>query len=176
MSYSGRNGKNANSAIIVTVTPEDFGNGIFDGMYFQQKLEHLAYVHGNGKIPVQLYGDFLRQRVSCGFGAVTPCIKGGYSFADLNQVLPEFLNEALKSGIAGFSNSINGFDMEEAVLSGVESRTSSPVRIVRNENLQSETLAGLFPCGEGAGYAGGITSAAVDGIKVAEQMAAYAQR
>jgi hypothetical protein len=176
MSYSGRNGKNANSAIIVTVTPEDFGNGIFDGMYFQQKLEHLAYVHGNGKIPVQLYGDFLRQRVSCGFGTVTPCIKGGYSFADLNQVLPDFLNEALKSGIAGFSHSIKGFDMEEAVLSGVESRTSSPVRIIRNENLQSETLSGLFPCGEGAGYAGGITSAAVDGIKVAEQMAAYAQK
>jgi hypothetical protein len=176
MSYSGRNGKNANSAIIVTVTPDDFGNGIFDGIHFQQKLENSAYIHGNGKIPVQLYGDFCRQRVSYGFGEVTPCIKGGYSFADLNQVLPEFISEALKSGIAGFSHSIKGFDMEEAVLSGVESRTSSPVRIIRNDALQSEAVRGLFPCGEGAGYAGGITSAAVDGIKVAEQIASYAQK
>lgn len=171
MSYSGRSGSNANSAIIVTVTPEDFGGGILGGMKFQRKLEAMAYQQGNGKIPVQLFGDFKNNRISTGFGAVTPSIKGAYAFADLNQVLPATLSDSLKEGIAGFSNRIKGFDMEEAVLSGIESRTSSPVRILRNELLQSESICGLYPCGEGAGYAGGITSAAVDGIKVAEQVA-----
>lgn len=170
MSYSGRNGKNANSAIIVTVTPEDFGGGVLDGMEFQRKLENLAYQKGAGKIPVQLFGDFRQNRVSTGFGEVTPCIKGAYAFADLNEVLPKFLSDSLKEGITGFGQQIRGFDMEEAVLSGVETRTSSPVRILRNENMQSESVQGLYPCGEGAGYAGGITSAAVDGIKAAEQM------
>lgn len=170
MSYSGRSGKNANSAIIVTVTPKDYGSGILDGMKFQRQLEHLAYENGRGNIPVQLFGDFKNNRISTGFGAVTPCIKGTYAFADLNRVLPAFLTTALKEGITGFSEQIQGFDMEEAVLSGVESRTSSPVRIVRNEQLQSDSIIGLYPCGEGAGYAGGITSAAVDGMKVAERM------
>lgn len=170
MSYSGRSGNNANSAIIVTVTPEDFGGGILGGMEFQRQLEHLAYENGGGKIPVQLFGDFKNNRISTGFGAVTPCIKGAYAFADLNKVLPAFLTDSLKEGITGFAGQIKGFDMEEAVLSGVESRTSSPVRILRNEQLQSDSIGGLYPCGEGAGYAGGITSAAVDGIKVAERM------
>ena len=171
MSYSGRNGDNANSAIIVTVTPEDFGSNILDGMHFQRRLENLAWREGNGKIPVQLYGDFKNNRISTGFGAITPSIKGAYTFGNLNHVLPEFLTAPLKEGITGFSTRIKGFDMEEAVLSGVESRTSSPVRILRDESLQSETLHGLYPCGEGAGYAGGITSAAVDGLKIAEQIA-----
>ena len=171
MSYSGRNGDNANSAIIVTVTPEDFGSNILDGMHFQRRLENLAWREGNGKIPVQLYGDFKNNRISTGFGAVTPSIKGAYTFGNLNHVLPEFLTAPLKEGITGFSTRIKGFDMEEAVLSGVESRTSSPVRILRGDSLQSVTLHGLYPCGEGAGYAGGITSAAVDGLKIAEQIA-----
>ena len=171
MSYSGRNGDNANSAIIVTVTPEDFGSNILDGMHFQRRLENLAWRDGNGKIPVQLYGDFKNNRISTGFGAVTPSIKGAYTFGNLNRVLPEFLTAPLKEGITGFSTRIKGFDMEEAVLSGVESRTSSPVRILRGDSLQSVTLHGLYPCGEGAGYAGGITSAAVDGLKIAEQIA-----
>lgn len=170
MSYSGRSGKNANSAIIVTVTPEDFGGGVLGSMEFQRKLEGLAYQKGAGKIPVQLFGDFKQNRVSTGFGAVTPCIKGEYAFADLNEILPEFMTAALKEGITGFGEQIKGFDTDEAVLSGVETRTSSPIRILRNESLQSETIQGLYPCGEGAGYAGGITSAAVDGIKVAEQI------
>lgn len=170
MSYSGRCGQNANSAVIVTVTPNDFGSGVLDGINFQRQLEQLAYENGRGKIPVQLFGDFKSNRISTGFGAVTPCIKGDYSFADLNRIFPPFLSDSLKEGIAGFSAQIKGFDMEESVLSGVESRTSSPVRIVRNEHLQSDQIGGLYPCGEGAGYAGGITSAAVDGIKVAEQM------
>ena len=171
MSYSGRNGDNANSAIIVTVTPEDFGSNILDGMHFQRRLENLAWREGNGKIPVQLYGDFKNNRISTGFGAVTPSIKGAYTFGNLNRVLPDFLTAPLKEGITGFSTRIKGFDMEEAVLSGVESRTSSPVRILRGDSLQSVTLHGLYPCGEGAGYAGGITSAAVDGLKIAEQIA-----
>ena len=171
MSYSGRNGDNANSAIIVTVTPEDFGSNILDGMHFQRRLENLAWREGNGKIPVQLYGDFKNNRISTGFGAVTPSIKGAYTFGNLNHVLPEFLTAPLKEGITGFSTRIKGFDMEEAVLSGVERRTSSPVRILRGDSLQSVTLHGLYPCGEGAGYAGGITSAAVDGLKIAEQIA-----
>ena len=171
MSYSGRNGDNANSAIIVTVTPEDFGSNILDGMHFQRRLENLAWREGNGKIPVQLYGDFKDNRISTGFGAVTPSIKGAHTFGNLNRVLPEFLTAPLKEGITGFSTRIKGFDMEEAVLSGVESRTSSPVRILRGDSLQSVTLHGLYPCGEGAGYAGGITSAAVDGLKIAEQIA-----
>ena len=171
MSYSGRNGDNANSAIIVTVTPEDFGSNILDGMHFQRRLENLAWREGNGKIPVQLYGDFKNNRISTGFGAVTPSIKGAYTFGNLNRVLPEFLTAPLKEGITGFSTRIKGFDMEEAVLSGVESRTSSPVRILRGDSLQSVSLHGLYPCGEGAGYAGGITSAAVDGLKIAEQIA-----
>ena len=171
MSYSGRNGDNANSAIIVTVTPEDFGSNILDGMHFQRRLENLAWREGNGQIPVQLYGDFKNNRISTGFGAVTPSIKGAYTFGNLNRVLPEFLTAPLKEGITGFSTRIKGFDMEEAVLSGVESRTSSPVRILRGDSLQSVTLHGLYPCGEGAGYAGGITSAAVDGLKIAEQIA-----
>ena len=171
MSYSGRNGDNANSAIIVTVTPEDFGRNVLDGMHFQRRLEILAWREGHGTIRVELFGDFKNNRISTGFGAITPSIKGAYTFGNLNHVLPEFLTAPLKEGITGFSTRIKGFDMEEAVLSGVESRTSSPVRILRDESLQSETLHGLYPCGEGAGYAGGITSAAVDGLKIAEQIA-----
>ena len=117
MSYSGRNGDNANSAIIVTVTPEDFGSNILDGMHFQRRLENLAWREGNGQIPVQLYGDFKNNRISTGFGAVTPSIKGAYTFGNLNRVLPEFLTAPLKEGITEFSTRIKGFDMEEAVLS-----------------------------------------------------------
>lgn len=170
MSYSGRDGQNANSAVIVTVTPEDFGRSVLDGVQFQRKLEQMAYEEGQGKIPVQLLGDFRRKIRSAGFGKVTPCIKGNYTFGDLNNVLPENISAAICEGVSGFARTIQGFDMEEAVFSGVESRTSSPVRLLRNETLES-SCAGLFPCGEGAGYAGGITSAAVDGLKVAERIA-----
>jgi uncharacterized FAD-dependent dehydrogenase len=171
MSYSKRDGKNANSAIIVTVTPQDFGNGILDGISFQRNLEHLAYVHGNGNIPVQLLADFKQHRVSNGFGRVVPSIKGSYTFADLNKVLPAYITEAISEGVTGFARNMKRFDMDDAVFSGVESRTSSPVRIVRDSKSLESTIHGLFPCGEGAGYAGGITSAAVDGIKIAERIA-----
>ena len=171
MSYSGRNSGNANSAIIVTVTPDDYGNnGALAGMYYQRELEKLAYRYGDGNVPVQLLGDFRQDRISTGFGSVTPNIKGSYSFANLRNVLGTTISDSISEGVNGFAKHIKGFDMEDAVFSGVESRTSSPVRIIRNENCESD-IKGLFPCGEGAGYAGGITSAAVDGMKVAERIA-----
>ena len=171
MSYSGRNGENANSAMIVTVTPADFGTNVLDGIAFQRKLEKAAFKAGKGNVPVQLFADFEQNQTSKDFGIVKPSIKGRYELSNLRQILPDELNMALIEGIHGCAVHMKGFDMEEAVLSGVESRTSSPLRILRNENLESISVRGLYPCGEGAGFAGGITSAAVDGIKVAEKMA-----
>lgn len=168
MSYQNRGSQNANSALIVTVTPQDFqGQDVLSGVEFQQKLEEKAYALGKGKIPVQLFGDFRRGQISEAFGEVSPCMKGGYAFANLRELLPEALNTALEEGIAAFGNIIPGFDREDMILSGVESRTSSPVRIVRSETFES-AIQGVYPCGEGAGYAGGITSAAMDGLKVGE--------
>ena len=172
MSYSGRDSSNANSAIIVTVGPDDFGHGVLDGIKFQRQLESDAYAAGKGRVPVQLFGDFENNITTTGLGDVNPCIKGEYTFANLRNVLPSYVADSIVEGVHGFSRYIHGFDREDAVLSGVESRTSSPVRIIRNEQLVSTSANGLYPCGEGAGYAGGITSAAVDGVKVAEQMAA----
>jgi hypothetical protein len=169
MSYSGRDGVNANSAIIVTVTPDDFGKGVLDGVEFQRKLEKLAYREGNGNVPVQLVADFKNNRISSGFGSVIPQIKGKYRFGNLNNCLPSYVSEAIKEGMGGFDRYIRGFDMEDAVFAGVETRTSSPVKILRDEHFNS-SVKGLFPCGEGAGYAGGITSAAVDGVRTAEKI------
>ncbi len=171
MSYSGRDSHNANSAIIVTVGTEDFGHGVLDGISFQRQLEENAYAQGKGKVPVQLFGDFEKNVTTTELGEVKPCIKGEYTFANLRNVLPAYVADSIVEGVHGFSRFIHNFDREDAVLSGVESRTSSPVRIVRNEELVSTSVSGLYPCGEGAGYAGGITSAAVDGVKVAEFMA-----
>lgn len=173
MSYSGRNGSNSNSAIVVTVAPEDFGNGgVFGGMEFQRKLEAAAYREGKGAVPVQLNGDFAAGRESLSLGRVTPQIKGRYEFCNLREILPEFICESVIDGMKSFGKIIDGFNMPDAVFAGVESRTSSPVRMLRKENFQSASVNGVFPCGEGAGYAGGITSAAVDGIKTAEAVAA----
>ena len=168
MSYQDRGSKNANSALIVTVTPEDFsGDDVLSGMEFQRRLEEKAYELGQGKIPVQKYGDFCQNQTSDNFGEVTPCMKGGYTFANLRDLMPEFLNEALMEGIQAFEQIIPGFSRADMVLSGIESRTSSPVRICRDEHFHS-SVSGLYPCGEGAGYAGGITSAAMDGLKIGE--------
>lgn len=168
MSYQSRSSQNANSAMIVTVTPEDFGGtGVLAGIAFQRRLEEKACLLGKGSIPVQLFGDFCRNRISTGFGTVTPCLKGTYSFANLRGLLPSCVDEALIEGVTYFERIIPGFSRTDAVFSGVESRTSSPVRIVRDENFQS-CIQGIYPCGEGAGYAGGITSAAMDGMKIAE--------
>ncbi len=168
MSYSGRSGKNANSAVIVTVTPDDYGNqGVLSGMEFQRKLEEAAYKEGKGNIPVQCFGDFKNHRASTQAGEVEPQMKGGYTWANVRNIFPEFLAASIEEGILEFDKKIPGYAREDALVSGVESRTSSPVRIERNESFQSN-VTGVYPCGEGAGYAGGITSAAMDGLKVAE--------
>ena len=171
MSNYDRGGENANSAIVVTVQPRDFGTeGPLSGIAFQRKWEQAAFQTGQGRIPVQLYGDLLNKRRSVTIGNVKPSIRGSYQLADLNTCLPENVIEALKEGIQAFDHKIKGFASEEAVLSAVESRTSSPVRIQRNDRFEAN-IKGIYPCGEGAGYAGGITSAAIDGIKVFEAVA-----
>ena len=171
MSYHDRGSKNSNSAIITTVTPEDFADkSPLAGIQFQRRYEELAYGIGNGRIPMQLYGDFRENRISQGFGDFTSCMKGQSQFANLRECLPEYVVESLLEGMEAFGHKIHGYNREDTILSGVETRTSSPLRIERNLSGQSN-LEGLFPCGEGAGYAGGITSAAMDGIKMAEAVA-----
>ena len=170
MSYQARDSRNANSAMIVTVRPEDFGgDDLLSGVEFQRRLERAAYQAGGGKVPVQLLGDFRQHTVSTALGEVEPCMKGAWSFGDVRGIFPAQLSAALEEGIEGSEHLIPGFARADAVLSGVESRTSSPVRILRGENQES-TVQGLYPCGEGAGYAGGITSAAMDGVKTAESI------
>ena len=173
MSYSSRGSENANSAIVVTVNPEDYAPYEDEihplaGIAFQRKLEKSAFECGEGKIPVQRFEDFCENRVTKQFGCMVPEMKGQYQMANLRTILPDELNLSIIEGILAFGRRISGFDHKDALLSGVESRTSSPVRIVRDETCQSTKFSGIFPCGEGAGYAGGITSAAVDGIRVAE--------
>lgn len=171
MSYQARDSRNANSAMIVTVRPEDFGgDDLLSGVEFQRRLERAAYQAGGGKVPVQLLGDFRQHTVSAALGEVEPCMKGAWTFGDVRGIFPAQLSAALEEGIEGSEHLIPGFARADAVLSGVESRTSSPVRILRGENQES-TVQGLYPCGEGAGYAGGITSAAMDGVKTAEAIA-----
>ncbi|MBQ9120037.1 MAG: FAD-dependent oxidoreductase [Lachnospiraceae bacterium] len=177
MSNHARDERNANSALIVTVTPEDFRNipGAVDdplaGMRFQQYYEGLAYDTGRGAIPWQLYGDLKEGRASTGYGRICPNHKGAGVPSDLRNCLPKEVVATLLEGMPAFDRYIPGFADPETVFSGVEMRTSSPVRMHRNETLEGN-LGGLYPCGEGAGYAGGITSAAVDGIKVFEAIAA----
>ncbi len=171
MSYQARDGRNANSAMIVTVTPADYGGtDVLAGVEFQRKLERAAYELGGGRIPVQTFGDFCADRASVRLGDISPCIKGAYELTSVRAIFPPELSRALEEGIRGCGRLIPGFAGPDAVLSGVESRTSSPVRILRNEELESG-ISGLYPCGEGAGYAGGITSAAMDGLKIAEAIA-----
>ena len=172
MSYQARAGRNANSAMIVTVRPEDFGGaGVLSGVEFQRRLERAAYGAGQGRVPVQLLADFCRNQPSRTLGEIEPCIMGAWEFGDVRGIFPEELSAALVEGIQGCEQLLSGFSRGDAVLSGVESRTSSPVRILRGEGMES-ALRGLYPCGEGAGYAGGITSAAMDGVKTAEAVAA----
>lgn len=170
MSYSKRDGANANSAIVVTVTPEDFGKEhVLSGMEFQRRLEENAYREGAGKIPVQRFKDYCRNVSSEADTGFSPQCRGAYSWANVRKILPKQLAKDIEEGIFSFDRKLKGFAMDEAVLSGVESRTSSPVRILRDDSLQS-SIKGLYPCGEGAGYAGGITSAAMDGLKVTESI------
>ena len=175
MSYSKRNLENANSAILVNVYPDDFGEGgVLAGVEFQRKLEEKAFELGGSdyKAPVQLFGDFVKNIKSKKLGKVKPSYAKGYKFANLNECFPDYVNISLKEGIQLMDRKIKGFADYDSVLSAVESRSSSPVKIPRNEKFFSN-IDGIIPCGEGAGYAGGIMSAAVDGIKCAEAVIEY---
>jgi uncharacterized FAD-dependent dehydrogenase len=174
MSQYSRDERNANSGIVVGITPEDYPEGPLAGIAFQRRWEERAFELGGGTYdaPGQLVGDFLAGRPSRDFGSVLPSYQPGVRLGDLSTALPEYAITAIREALPAFDRTIKGFAMPDAVLTGVETRTSSPVRITRNESFQSLNTEGLYPAGEGAGYAGGILSAAVDGIRVAEAAAA----
>jgi hypothetical protein len=169
MSNNSRESGVANSAIVVTVNENDYGNLLFDGVRFQEKLEECAYELGNGSIPIQKFGDYVNNVKSFDFGKILPMIKGNYTFANLNQLFNDEINNSIKEAFMYFNNRISGFSDNDVLLAGVETRTSSPIRIFRNEFFESN-ISGVYPAGEGCGYAGGIVSAAVDGIKVFESI------
>ena len=169
MSFFARDGINSNAALLVNIKTDDFeGDDPLAGVYFQRELEHKAYILGgsNGYAPVQRFADFLSDKKSERVGKIIPTYKPGYTLSDLNKLFPDFICSTLKEGILYFDKKIKGFACDDAILTAVESRSSSPVIIKRNENLMM-SQGGIYPCGEGAGYAGGITTAAIDGIKVA---------
>lgn len=170
MSYHARDAINSNSALLVSLLPQDVGDGLFDGMHLQQKLEKSAFLLGGGDMtaPCQTLGDFMCGRRSAGFGKVMPSCPTGARPTDLAEIMPPFMTDSLKQALPFFGSRIKGFDGDEAVLTGIESRSTCPIRILRGDDMQSE-IRGIYPIGEGAGYAGGITSAAVDGIKAAEK-------
>ena len=171
MSYHARDGINANSAIIVTVSPNDYkSEHPLAGVAFQRMLEKKAFEIGNGKIPVQTFGDFCLNKKSEKLGSVQPQCKGAYSLANVREIFSDEIAASIELGIKTFDKQLNGFSDTDTIISGVESRTSSPIRITRNDDLQVDD-SNIYPCGEGAGYAGGIMSAAMDGIKVAEKIA-----
>jgi len=173
MSQYSRNERNANAGIVVGITPDDYPGGPLAGIDFQRALESKAYDLGgsNYEAPGQLVGDFLAGKASTEFGSVIPSYKPGVHLTDLADALPPYAIEAIREAIPAFEKQIKGFSMKDAVLTGIETRTSSPLRITRGSNFQSLNIKGLYPAGEGAGYAGGILSAGVDGIKVAEAVA-----
>ncbi len=173
MSQYSRNERNANSGIVVGITPEDYPGHPLAGIDFQRSLEARAFKLGGEtyEAPGQLVGDFLANRPSSVLGTVQPSYTPGVHLGDLNSALPDYAITAIREALPAFDKKIKGFAMNDAVLTGVETRTSSPIRIKRNEHFQSMNVKGLYPAGEGAGYAGGILSAAVDGIKVAEALA-----
>jgi len=173
MSQYSRNERNANSGIVVGITPEDYPGNPLAGIDFQRELEAKAFKLGGEtyQAPGQLVGDFIANKPSVAFGSVQPSYTPGVHLGDLSTALPDYAIEAIREALPAFDKKIKGFAMNDAVLTGVETRTSSPVRIKRNEHYQSINTQGLYPAGEGAGYAGGILSAAVDGIKVAEALA-----
>ena len=172
MSNCARDGENANAAVLVTLHPEDFPDkSTLGGMYWQQEIEAAAYLAGgrNYRAPAQLVGDFLSHRPSTALGAVTPTYRPGVTLCDLHDVLPEQITAVLEQALPTLDQRLEGFASPDAVLTAPETRSSSPVRILRGDNYQS-AVTGLYPCGEGAGYAGGITSAAVDGMLCAEAL------
>ena len=169
MSNYKRDSLNSNSALIVTVSSKDYGPNLFDGLEFQRNLESEAYKLCNGKIPVQLYKDFKNNTKSDKFGSFKPCIKGSYELSNLNLILPNYISDSIKEAINDFGKKIKGFDRDDAILSGIESRTSSPIRILRDEKFESN-IKGIYPIGEGSGYAGGITTSAMDALKAFEEI------
>ena len=173
MSQYSRNERNANSGIVVGITPADYPDGPLAGIEFQRQWESRAYVLGgsNYNAPAQLVGDFIAQRPSTKLGEVLPSYTPGVTLGDLSTALPDYVIEAVREALPAFEKNIKGFSMHDAILTGVETRTSSPVSIKRDESYQSLNTKGLYPAGEGAGYAGGIMSAAIDGIEVAEAVA-----
>ena len=174
MSQYSRNERNANSGIVVGIDPErDYPGGPLAGIELQERLETLAYEMGgsNYQAPAQLVGDFVAGRPSTALGSVEPSYKPGVTLGDLAPSLPDFAIEAIREALPAFDRQIKGYNLHDAVLTGIETRTSSPLRITRGEDYQSLNLKGLFPAGEGAGYAGGILSAGVDGIRIAEAIA-----
>jgi len=171
MSLRARDGGNINGGFLVGVSPEDFGgDDPLAGVRFQEQWEHAAWEYGGGSFlaPAQTVGDFLSDTPSVGPRSIQPTYRPGVVWGELKGILPDYVLDTLKEAIPVFDRKLHGFNDPDAVLTGVETRSSSPVRILRDETFQSPALRGLYPCGEGAGYAGGITSAAVDGIKVAE--------
>ena len=179
MSRFARDGRNANSALLVGIGPEDFGSDHpLAGVSFQRDLERRAFALGGGtyRAPAQRAGDFLAGIVSTRLGEVSPTYLPGVELCDLADCLPDFVTESLREGIVRMDRKLPGFAHPDALLTGTETRSSSPVRIVRGEDLQSVTVRGLYPCGEGAGYAGGIVSAAVDGVRCAERILAGHKR
>lgn len=174
MSEHARDGENANSGLLVQVFPEDFpGNHPLSGVRFQRELEEKAFQLGGGqyRAPIQLVGDFLKNQPSTKLGSVTPSYVLGVTPTDLRSLFPEYINQGIAEALTNFDKKLHGFAMNDAVMTAVESRSSSPVRINRQEeNRQSLTAEGLYPCGEGAGFAGGIVSAAIDGLKCAESL------
>ena len=170
MSYHGRAGENANSAVIVTVTPQDYGTDHpLSGVEFQRELERRAWEEGSGCVPVQRFEDFCANKKTVELGCIKPNIKGHYRLGNVRNIFPEELSLSIQEGIGAMDHKIRGFADKDVLLSGVESRTSSPVRINRDDGFRSN-IPWVYPCGEGAGYAGGITSAAMDGVKVAEAL------
>ena len=173
MSEFARAAENANSALLVGVSEKDFGsNNPLAGMYFQRKLEENAFIAGGKsyRAPAVLVGDFLCRKVSQKLGEVRPSYLPGVALGGFNQLLPDEITDSLRLGIVEMAKKLRGFDCYDAVLTGVETRSSSPVRIVRDETMQSN-IKGLYPCGEGAGYSGGIVSSALDGIRCAHACA-----
>ncbi len=173
MSYYARDKVNSNSALLVGIKPEDFGSSDpLAGMYFQQEIESRAFAVGGSdySAPIQRVEDFLKDRKTSALGKVTPSYKRGIKKSDINKIFPKFITDSMKQGIVDMEKRLKGFADNDAILTGVESRSSSPIRILRNTTMEALGINGLYPCGEGAGYAGGIVSAAVDGIKCAEKI------
>lgn len=179
MSRFARDGKNANSALLVSVGQDDFkSEHPLGGMFYQRKLEKAAFALGgeNYNAPIQRLSDFLGNKKTSSLGDVTPTILPNGTFSNLNEILPSEISDSMKEGIICLDKKLCGFANGDAVLTGVETRSSSPIRILRNKELECVSVCGLYPCGEGAGYAGGIVSAAVDGIKCAEMVIAKANK